>query len=33
LGIIFAALDGEQFQAGFIDWEAALKTTLDGGSA
>jgi len=30
LGIIFAALDGEQFQACFIGWAGGLKTTLDG---
>ncbi len=30
LGIIFSALDDEQFQACFIDWTATLKTTLDG---
>lgn len=30
LGIIFAALDGEQFQACFIDWAGALQTALEG---
>ncbi len=30
LGIIFAALDGEQFQACFVDWTAKLRTVLEG---